>query len=93
MSGSDWIVVLVAFAASLPLFLFGVPLFLFGGKWWRMNQRATDMQILWPTCCERAPDLDHAKAAFAFHVFSDGAWTTDYTHDELVKFIDDLDRV
>jgi hypothetical protein len=42
--------------------------------WWAARQRAIDMEILWPSCLELAPDLDHAKAAFAFHAFNDPAW-------------------
>ena len=37
-------------------------------------RRRVDMQILWPACREQAPDLDHAKAAFAAHAFNDKAW-------------------
>jgi hypothetical protein len=42
--------------------------------WWHALQRRIDMEILWPVCCEQARDLDHAKAAFCFHVFRDPAW-------------------
>jgi hypothetical protein len=69
-----------------------LPLMLFGGRWSRERRRAVDLQILWPACCEKAPDLDHAKAAFALHVFGDRAWTLDFDHDELVAFIDQLER-
>lgn len=47
------------------------------------------MQILWPRCKEQAPDLDHAKAAFAVHAFNDQAWLV-LGHDSIVKFIDEL---
>ena len=60
------------------------------GKWWRKRQRAIDLEILWPQCCELAPDLDHAKAAFAMHAFHDHAWTADYSHDELKDYIDQM---
>lgn len=47
-------------------------------KWvidyWRTRQRTLDLQILWPQCLAFAPDLDHAKAAFAMHAFNDHAW-------------------
>jgi hypothetical protein len=36
--------------------------------------RRFDLEILWPTCKKEAPDLDHAKAAFAVHAFLDDAW-------------------
>ena len=41
---------------------------------WRARQRDIDLRILWPVCKENARDLDHAKAAFAYHAFHDGAW-------------------
>jgi hypothetical protein len=36
--------------------------------------RRLDLEILWPICCQRADNLDHAKAAFAVHAFHDRAW-------------------
>ena len=59
-------------------------------KWWRKRMRKSDLAILWPACVQNAPDLDHAKAAFAYHVFNDSAWTKEYTHDELIEYISDL---
>jgi hypothetical protein len=41
---------------------------------WRKRQRAIDLDVLWPACKQEAPDLDHAKAAFAVHAFHDPAW-------------------
>jgi hypothetical protein len=41
---------------------------------WRARLRRLDLEILWPTCKREAPDLDHAKAAFAYHAFHDPAW-------------------
>lgn len=61
------------------------------GKWWRCRQRSIDLQILWPSCCELAPTLDHAKAAFAVHAFNDNAWTDDYDHDALKAYIDAME--
>lgn len=55
--------------------------------WWE-RQRATDLEILWPTCKAQAQTLDHAKAAFAVHAFNDKAWIRHYGHDELVRVID-----
>ena len=43
-------------------------------QWWYRRLRRIDMQVLWPACVEKAPDLDHAKAAFAAHAFNDPAW-------------------
>jgi len=60
-------------------------------RWMRRRRRALDMQILWPEMCRQAKTLDHAKAAFAFHAAADPAWTRDYSHDELVAFIDKLE--
>jgi hypothetical protein len=42
--------------------------------WWYARQRAFDLKFLWPSCVELAPDLDHAKAAFAAHAYHDPAW-------------------
>ncbi len=44
-------------------------------NWWHKRQREIDLQILWPVCRDSAKDIDHAKAAFAFHAFNDKAWT------------------
>ncbi len=59
-------------------------------KWWRKNQRLTDMNILWPTCKKYADDLDHAKAAFYTHCVNDAAWTKDYDEQELIQFVSEL---
>ena len=42
--------------------------------WWWARQRAIDLSILWPECKRLAPDLDHAKAAFAAHAYNDPVW-------------------
>jgi hypothetical protein len=47
------------------------------------------MEILWPVCLKEAPDLEHAKAAFAIHCFNDPAWQ-EWGHDAIVDFIDTL---
>jgi hypothetical protein len=51
--------------------------------------RRIDMQILWPSCKELAPDLVHAKAAFASHAFNDRAWLF-LGEDEVYRIIDSL---
>lgn len=43
-------------------------------NWYNERRRNIDLQILWPACKEQAPDLDHARAAFAMHAFHDDAW-------------------
>jgi hypothetical protein len=58
------------------------------GKW-HARQRAIDLEILWPICCEQAEDLDHAKAAFAVHAFNDEAWLC-LGEDKIKSFIDGL---
>jgi hypothetical protein len=50
--------------------------------------RRFDLEILWPECKAHAPDLDHAKAAFAVHAFNDPAWLE--LGDELMTAIDEL---
>lgn len=47
------------------------------------------MAVLWPVCLRQAPDLDHAKAAFALHAFNDPAWLF-LGEDEIERFIDGL---
>ena len=63
-------------------------------KWlmglWDAINRKTDMRILWPICVETAPDLDHAKAAFYFHVSNDPAWINHYGEQNLIEFIEQL---
>jgi antirestriction protein len=51
--------------------------------------RQIDMEILWPTCKQMAPDLHHAKAAFAVHAFKDWAWLI-LGEAEIIKAIDKL---
>jgi hypothetical protein len=62
-------------------------------KWlrqrWNRRRRRIDMQVLWPACLKNAPTLDHAKAAFAQHVFHDTAWA-EFSPRELYAFIDGL---
>ena len=59
-------------------------------KWWRKRQRAIDMEILWPVCKEQAATLEHAKAAFAVHVYNDVAWRKDFSESELFDYIEAL---
>lgn len=59
-------------------------------RWWRKRQREIDLLILWPKCVELAPDLDHAKAAFAMHAFNDRAWTEEFDDKTIAEFIDEL---
>lgn len=62
---------------------------------WHARRRAVDLRILWPTCkataFARGLGLDEAKAAFGFHVFNDTAWTTRFSHGELIDFVGDLE--
>lgn len=57
--------------------------------WWHKRQRQIDLDILWPSCRALAPDLDHAKAAFAVHAFHDQAWLC-LGEDEIKRRIDAL---
>jgi hypothetical protein len=58
--------------------------------WWRTYQRSIDLRLLWPICKQGANDLDHAKAAFAYHAFNDPAWLT-LGEDEIIRRIDALE--
>jgi hypothetical protein len=55
-----------------------------------MDKKARQVDILWPACKSHTPDLDHAKAAFFFHVVHDPAWTDHYTERELFDYVDKL---
>lgn len=59
-------------------------------NWWWARQRAIDLAILWPSCKEQAKDLDHAKAAFAFHAFNDAAWVGFYGEERLISVIEEM---
>lgn len=59
-------------------------------KWWRARQRKIDIEMLWPICKQGASDLDHARAAFAMHVFHDEAWMADFNEDELIERLEAL---
>ena len=59
-------------------------------RWWHKRQRDIDLQCLWPSCCELAPDLDHAKMAFAMHAFHDHAWM-EMGESNVKAFIDRLE--
>lgn len=56
--------------------------------WWK-RQRQIDLEILWPECKRLAPDIDHARAAFACHAMADRAWVCEYGKD-LVRVIGEL---
>ena len=42
--------------------------------WWQARMRRIDLELLWPICVKGAPDLDRAKAAFAYHAMTDPNW-------------------
>jgi hypothetical protein len=60
---------------------------------WHARQRSIDLAILWPACKQEADNkgmtLDHAKAAFAVHVYHDKAWLV-LGEDEIHRRIDEL---
>jgi len=51
--------------------------------------RRIDLAILWPIFRKKARDLDHAKAAFAFHAMQDRPWLV-LGEDEICRRIDEL---
>ena len=57
--------------------------------WWRAQQRALDIMILWPACKDEAPDFGTAKAVFSLHCFSEDAWTS-LGAEEMLRQIDAL---
>jgi hypothetical protein len=58
-------------------------------RWWHARMRRLDLKILWPTCKREAPDLDYAKAAFAYHALHDPAWL-ELGEEGLMAAIDEL---
>lgn len=56
---------------------------------WYARCRALDLEILWQSCKAQAPDLDHAKMAFAVHAYNDPAWMS-LGRDEVYRRIDQL---
>ena len=54
------------------------------------RRRTVDLKILWPCCKEKAPNLELARAAFAFHVYQDEAWTRTYSEDEIQQLVNEL---
>jgi hypothetical protein len=59
-------------------------------EWWRARQRNIDLEVLWPICKTGANDIEHAKAAFAYHACSDPAWQT-LGEAEILRRIDALE--
>jgi hypothetical protein len=57
---------------------------------WHAYQRRYDLMILWPACRDAAPDLDHARAAFAMHAYHDRAWLC-LGDEEIARRIDRLE--
>lgn len=58
-------------------------------RWLHGLHRNLDRRLLWPTLVQHAPDLDVAKAAFAFHAFHDPAWIA-LGEAEILRQIDEL---
>jgi hypothetical protein len=56
---------------------------------WHARTRRLDVQLLWPSCKSQAPDIHHAKAAFACHAFNDPSWLA-LGHDEICRRIEEL---
>ena len=61
-------------------------------SWWRARQRKIDLEVLWLACVQGAADLDHARAAFADHIFSDPAWL-ELGEEALIRFVEHLQKV
>ena len=58
--------------------------------WWAARRRSIDLEILWPICKTGANDIEHAKAAFAYHALNDPAWQT-LGEAEILRRIDALE--
>jgi len=60
------------------------------GRWWRRRQRAIDLAILWPSCCQQSINIEAARDAFYYHVIIDDTWTADYSDGELLSIVASL---
>jgi hypothetical protein len=60
--------------------------------WWYARCRRLDMEYLWPTCCQIAPDPFSAKVAFARHCVKDRAWRA-LGEEEVQHFLDNLEFI
>jgi len=58
---------------------------------WDAGRREMDVTVLWPYICQQTDDIDEAKAAFAFHIMHDPAWTREFSEMELIYFVDRLE--
>jgi hypothetical protein len=58
------------------------------GRWYARCRRL-DLELLWPSCLDYAPTIQHAKAAFAVHAFNDRAWMV-LGEQEVTRLIDGL---
>lgn len=58
-------------------------------RWYNRRRRQIDLNILWPSCKRLAPNIAHARAAFAMHALHDDAWL-DIGNDEIFRIIGDL---
>jgi hypothetical protein len=57
---------------------------------WRQHQRKLDLQILWPTCREKAKTLEEARMAFGIHAYHDPAWN-ELGDEHIARIIAELD--
>lgn len=56
---------------------------------WRRRQRRYDATYLWPVLLREAIDLEHARAAFAYHASVDPAWNY-LSAEETIREMDKL---
>lgn len=54
------------------------------------RRRQIDMDTLWTSMKEQAPDIETARRAFTVHALSDNAWMRYYTEEQLASFINNL---
>ncbi len=59
-------------------------------NWYWEQQRHYDLGFLWLECKAQAPNLDHARAAFAIHAFHDACWFEYYGEQQLIDIIGKL---
>ncbi len=59
-------------------------------NWWYAKCRATDMEILWPTCLREGGTLERAKTAFMIHCMLDPAWQV-LGEAKIIEFVDNLE--
>ena len=72
------------------------------GWWWSLMdrlvygpRRGIDERVLWPSLKRQSEEhglsLDDARTVMVLHAVQDEAWTTRYTHAEIVQYVKSME--